>query len=70
MPRQKKYDNQTEYKNQFIAANYDRINLTLPKGRKKEIQDYLRPFSPRISVNEYINKLIEFDLIAKDEAEE
>ena len=58
--------NRTAYKNQFIADNYDRINLTVPKWRKKAIQEYLQGFTPRLSVNEYINKLIDQDM-QKDE---
>ena len=65
MPRPKKYENITEYKNEWAAKKYDRINLTVPKGRKAEIQEYLRGLSPRISVNEYINKLIDFDMQQK-----
>ena len=29
----------TEYKNNYIAANYDRINLTVPKGMKAQIEE-------------------------------
>lgn len=53
----------SKYIYQYTKDNYDRISVTLPKGRKKEIYEYLREFSPRLSVNEYINKLIEFDII-------
>lgn len=62
MPRPKRYESMSDYKNKWASENYDRINLTLPKGKKKMIQDYLKTFSPRISVNEYINKLIDNDM--------
>jgi len=55
-------EKRTLYKNQFNADKYDRIDIMVKKGRKKEIQEYLRSFNPRISVNEYINKLIDFDM--------
>jgi hypothetical protein len=66
MPRKKIHEDRTMYKNQFIAENYDRINLTVPKGKKKQIQEHVKRFTPRLSVNEYINKLIDFDM-QKDE---
>ena len=62
MPRPKRYESMTDYKNQYIAENYDRINLTVPKGRKQEIKD--RATTRGMSANEYINKLIEKDLEA------
>lgn len=45
--------------NQWIAAKCDRINLTVPKGKKKVIHEYakLRKTS--------VNKLI-YDLICKE----
>jgi hypothetical protein len=57
----------SKYVYQYTKDNYDRVSLTLPKGRKKEMQEYLKTFSPRISVNEYINKLIEFDMISRED---
>jgi hypothetical protein len=55
----------SKYVYDFTKEKYDRISVLLPKGRKKEMQDYLRALTPRISVNEYINKLIEFDMQPK-----
>ena len=52
----------SKYIYEYTKDKYDRISVTVPKGRKAEIQAYLRGFSPRISVNEYINKLIDFDM--------
>ena len=49
--------NKTAYKNQFIAETYDRINLTVPKGRKQEIKEFAEANGE--SVNGYINRIIE-----------
>jgi predicted DNA binding CopG/RHH family protein len=51
--------NKVEYNNQFIASAYDRINLTVPKGNKEKIR--ARAESKGMSVNAYINDLIEKD---------
>lgn len=50
----------TEYKNDFIRTAYDRINLTVPKGKKEEISQYAK--SKGMSLNGYINQLIEQDM--------
>lgn len=47
----------TAYQNKFIAEAYDRINLTLPKGRKEEIKAHAE--SRGESVNGFINRAIE-----------
>ena len=39
-----------------MAANYDRINLTVPKGRKDEIQSFAAQTGE--SVNGFINRAI------------
>ena len=39
-----------------MAANYDRINLTVPKGRKEEIQAFAAQTGE--SVNGFINRAI------------
>ncbi len=46
----------TEYKNNFIRDNYDRINFTVPKGVKEKIK--ARSDELGISVNSYIYSLI------------
>lgn len=46
----------TEYKNNFIRDNYDRINFTVPKGVKEKIKS--RSEELGISVNSYIYSLI------------
>lgn len=45
--------------NRYIGKAYDRINLTVPKGQKEKIK--ARAESKGMSVNAYINDLIERD---------
>ena len=52
--------NATKYKNDFIAKAYDRVNLTLPKGMKEQVQAHAK--AQGLSLNGYINKLIEQDM--------
>lgn len=47
---------ETEYKNNFIKENYDRVNLTLPKGKKEIIKKAAAAAGE--SMNEYINQAI------------
>lgn len=47
----------TAYQNEFIKSAYDRINLTLPKGRKTELQAAAERHGQ--SVNGLINSLID-----------
>lgn len=42
--------------NKYMAANYDRINLTVPKGTKNTIQTHAAARSE--SVNGFINRAI------------
>lgn len=49
--------NQISYQNDYIKEKYDRINLTVPKGRKEEIKK--KAAAAGKSVNEYINNLID-----------
>lgn len=37
----KKFD-KVKYKNEFITKAYDRINLTVPKGKKRDNQNTFR----------------------------
>jgi predicted DNA binding CopG/RHH family protein len=55
----KRFD-QISYQNNYIKEKYDRINLTTPRGRKEEIKRKSKSLG--MSVNEYINKLIDEDL--------
>lgn len=50
----------TKYKNDFNAKTYDRINLTVSKGRKELYQK--RAKEKGMSLNAYINKLLEDDM--------
>lgn len=45
-----------KYNNTFISKAYDRINLTVPKGRKEVIQTYAEAHGE--SVNGFINRAI------------
>lgn len=50
----------TKYKNDFIKETYDRVNLTLPKGKKALVTEHAK--SQGMSLNAYINKLIADDM--------
>ena len=58
--------NKTAYDNAFIAKTYDRINLTVSKGKK----DYIKSHADRRgeSVNGFINRAIE-ETIERDNVE-
>ena len=62
MAKEKKFD-KVEYKNNFISAHYDRINLTVPKGTKEKLQAHAT--SKNESVNAFINRAIT-ETIARD----
>ena len=47
--------------NKYMKENYDRINLTVPKGHKAAIQ--ARADQTGESVNGYINRLIDADML-------
>lgn len=46
--------------NKYMAANYDRVNLTMPKGRKAEIQ--AAAAAQGESVNGFINRAIDHEM--------
>ena len=46
-----------EYKNQWQKENYDRVNLTMPKGKKAIIQAHAD--NKGKSLNGYINEAID-----------
>lgn len=43
--------------NKYIAKAYDRVNLTLPKGRKGEVKQYAERHGE--SLNRFIQRAIE-----------
>lgn len=56
---EKKFD-KIAYNNQFNANAYDRINLTIPKGKKEAIKAHAEALGE--SVNGYIWRLIQEDM--------
>jgi len=46
----------TKAQNKYIAKTYDRVNLTLAKGRKEEVQIHAE--SKGESLNAFINRAI------------
>lgn len=50
----------TRAQNKYISKAYDRINLTVPKGKQAEIK--ARAEAQGESVNGYINNLIRADM--------
>lgn len=46
--------------NKYMAANYDRVNLTMPKGRKDIIQAHAAAQGE--SVNGFINRAIDHEM--------
>lgn len=57
--------NKNEYKNAWIAEKLDRINLTMPKGRKEELKAHAAARGE--SVNAFINRAIT-EAIERDNA--
>ena len=57
--------NKNEYKNAWIAEKLDRINLTMPKGRKEELKAHAAAQGE--SVNAFINRTIT-EAIERDNA--
>lgn len=55
----------TRAQNRYIAKAYDRINLTVPKGRQSDIKAHAE--SKGESVNGYINGLIRADMGLTDD---
>lgn len=53
------------YNNNFIKQAYDRVNLTLPKGRKDEIQAHAAAKGE--SLNGYVTKAVD-ERIERDRA--
>ena len=49
-----------ESKNRYNAKAYDRIQVVVPKGRKDQIQEYVKQTGE--SLNGFINRLIDREL--------
>lgn len=56
MAEEKNKFNKVAYDNAFIAQNYDRVNLTVPKGGKIKISEHAKNHGE--SVNGFINRAI------------
>ena len=54
-----------EYKNKYTALNYDRLNIFVPKGRKKDI--LRRAARKGTSINGLVCSLLQADLEFTDE---
>ena len=52
--------NTTEYKRAFVENNYDRISVTVPKGRKQAVEAHAK--SKGESVNGLVNRLLREDM--------
>ena len=50
-------DKVTEYKRKFNATNYDRIELTVPKGKKEALQAHAGGRGE--SLNGFVNRAID-----------
>ncbi len=58
MTRPKKEDfNQIKYQNEFNKANYDRVEVNMPKGKKAIVKEAAAAAGQ--SVSEYINQAID-----------
>lgn len=56
----------TKAQNKYIAKAYDRVNLTMPKGKKDLVQAQAATLG--VSVNSYINAAID-EKIERDNCE-
>ena len=52
--------------NKYVKENYDRINVTMPKGKKEEIQAHATQHG--LSVTAYINAAID-EKMTRDNAQ-
>lgn len=59
-PKEQQKLEQIKRQNKFIAEKYDRFTLTFPKGVKEQYKKYAE--AQGLSLNAYINKLIEKDM--------
>lgn len=57
----------TKAQNKYIAKAYDRVNLTMPKGKKDAVQAHATQHGE--SVNAFINRAID-EAMERDNAQE
>lgn len=57
--------NPTKYKNEYNKDNYDRVNLTIPKGTKEELKEIAKYFD--LSLNAYLKIIIEENILLNRE---
>ena len=53
--------------NKYMKENYDRVNLTMPKGKKESVQVHAESHGE--SVNAFINRAID-EAMERDNAQE
>ena len=53
--------------NKYMKENYDRVNLTMPKGKKEAVQTHATEHNE--SVNAFINRAID-EAMERDNAQE
>ena len=56
---------QTEWSRAFNAKAYDRLAITVPKGRKRDLEEYARVHGG--SINGLVNRLLQAELGMKEE---
>ena len=61
--KEKKFD-QIKYQNDYIKKNYDRLNLTFPKGEKEAIKAKAKEAGQ--SINEYIYAAVKEKMQGKE----
>lgn len=64
--KNRKSTTRTQYKNNYANQHYDRLQITVKKGKKELIQKMCA--SAGISVNEYLSMLIDSDMISGSSA--
>lgn len=50
-------ERKAKWQNEYIARTYDRVNLTMPKGKKDVVQSHAE--GRKESVNGFINRAID-----------
>lgn len=53
-------ERKAKWQNEYIARTYDRVNLTMPKGKKETIQAHAEARGE--SVNGFINRAIDHEM--------